>query len=79
MSSSDSQSCTLAQEDEQFLQMETHNWLNVMLWWLIIGILANLSTSLWYWYNQETGWFYVELQFFCVVYYFDQRLAFFEI
>uniref|UniRef100_A0A2K6V0V6 G protein-coupled receptor 155 n=1 Tax=Saimiri boliviensis boliviensis TaxID=39432 RepID=A0A2K6V0V6_SAIBB len=70
-----SQSCILAQEEEQYLQSGdqqlTRHVLMCLL--LIIGLFANLSSCLWWLFNQEPGRLYVELQFFCAVFNFGQE------
>ncbi|CAO2597038.1 Integral membrane protein GPR155 [Lemmus lemmus] len=77
----DSQSCILAQEEEQYLQTGdpqlTRHVLLCLL--LIIGLFANLSSCLWWLFNHETGRLYVELQFFCAVFNFGQGFISFGI
>ncbi|XP_058046256.1 integral membrane protein GPR155 isoform X2 [Ahaetulla prasina] len=68
-----SQRCVLAQE-EQLLQtgdqqLARHVLLCLLL---IVGLFANLSSCLWWLFNQEPGRLYVELQFFCAVFNFGQ-------
>ncbi|XP_006878883.1 PREDICTED: integral membrane protein GPR155 isoform X2 [Elephantulus edwardii] len=76
-----SQSCILAQEEEQYLQTGdqqlTRHVLLCLL--LIIGLFANLSSCLWWLFNQEPGRLYVELQFFCAVFNFGQGFITFGI
>nr|XP_014588025.2 integral membrane protein GPR155 isoform X2 [Equus caballus] len=76
-----SQSCILAQEEEQYLQSGdqqlTRHVLLCLL--LIIGLFANLSSCLWWLFNQEPGRLYVELQFFCAVFNFGQGFISFGI
>ncbi|KAM4859157.1 lysosomal cholesterol signaling protein isoform 2-T4 [Thomomys bottae] len=76
-----SQSCILAQEEEQYLQSGdqqlTRHVLLCLL--LIIGLFANLSSCLWWLFNQEPGKLYVELQFFCAVFNFGQGFISFGI
>ncbi|XP_065787853.1 lysosomal cholesterol signaling protein isoform X2 [Muntiacus reevesi] len=76
-----SQSCILAQEEEQYLhsgdQQLTRHVLLCLL--LIIGLFANLSSCLWWLFNQEPGRLYVELQFFCAVFNFGQGFISFGI
>ncbi|XP_040827670.1 integral membrane protein GPR155 isoform X1 [Ochotona curzoniae] len=76
-----SQSCILAQEEEQYLQSTdqqlTRHVLLCLL--LIIGLFANLSSCLWWLFNQEPGRLYVELQFFCAVFNFGQGFISFGI
>uniref|UniRef100_H0VGJ3 G protein-coupled receptor 155 n=1 Tax=Cavia porcellus TaxID=10141 RepID=H0VGJ3_CAVPO len=76
-----SQSCILAQEEEQYLQTGdpqlTRHVLLCLL--LIIGLFANLSSCLWWLFNQEPGRLYVELQFFCAVFNFGQGFISFGI
>ncbi|NWV84077.1 GP155 protein, partial [Dasyornis broadbenti] len=67
------QTCVLAQE-EQLLQtgdkqLARHVLLCLLL---IVGLFANLSSCLWWLFNQEPGRLYVELQFFCAVFNFGQ-------
>ncbi|XP_056649993.1 integral membrane protein GPR155 isoform X3 [Monodelphis domestica] len=74
VSQCNSQSCILAQEEEQFLQigdkqLARHVLLCLLL---IVGLLANLSSCLWWLFNKEPGRLYVELQFFCAVFNFGQ-------
>ncbi|XP_008566608.1 PREDICTED: integral membrane protein GPR155 isoform X1 [Galeopterus variegatus] len=76
-----SQSCMLAQEEEQYLQsgdqqLTRHVFLCLLL---IIGLFANLSSCLWWLFNQEPGRLYVELQFFCAVFNFGQGFISFGI
>ncbi|XP_055456657.1 integral membrane protein GPR155 isoform X2 [Psammomys obesus] len=81
VSGCDSQSCILAQEEEQYLQSGdpqlTRHVLLCLL--LIIGLFANLSSCLWWLFNHETGRLYVELQFFCAVFNFGQGFISFGI
>lgn len=76
-----SQSCILAQEEEQYLQSGdpqlTRHVLLCLL--LVIGLFANLSSCLWWLFNHETGRLYVELQFFCAVFNFGQGFISFGI
>lgn len=76
-----SQSCILVQEEEQYLQSGdqqlTRHVLLCLL--LIIGLFANLSSCLWWLFNQEPGRLYVELQFFCAVFNFGQGFISFGI
>ncbi|KAM6177963.1 lysosomal cholesterol signaling protein [Rhynchocyon petersi] len=76
-----SPSCMLAQEEEQYLQSGdqqlTRHVLLCLL--LIIGLFANLSSCLWWLFNQEPGRLYVELQFFCAVFNFGQGFISFGI
>uniref|UniRef100_A0A8C3WWE5 G protein-coupled receptor 155 n=1 Tax=Catagonus wagneri TaxID=51154 RepID=A0A8C3WWE5_9CETA len=76
-----SQSCILAQEEERYLQSGdqqlTRHVLLCLL--LIIGLFANLSSCLWWLFNQEPGRLYVELQFFCAVFNFGQGFISFGI
>nr|KAF6450237.1 G protein-coupled receptor 155 [Molossus molossus] len=76
-----SQSCILVQEEEQYLQSRdeqlTRHVLLCLL--LIIGLFANLSSCLWWLFNQEPGRLYVELQFFCAVFNFGQGFISFGI
>ncbi|NXD20267.1 GP155 protein, partial [Spelaeornis formosus] len=70
------QTCVLAQE-EQLLQtgdkqLARHVLLCLLL---IVGLFANLSSCLWWLFNQEPGRLYVELQFFCAVFNFGQVLS----
>nr|KAF6336624.1 G protein-coupled receptor 155 [Myotis myotis] len=76
-----SQSCILVQEEEQYLQSGdqqlTRHVLLCLL--LIIGLFANLSSCLWWLFNQEPGKLYVELQFFCAVFNYGQGFISFGI
>ncbi|XP_027721622.1 integral membrane protein GPR155 [Vombatus ursinus] len=81
VSQCNSQSCILAQEEEQLLQigdkqLARHVLLCLLL---IVGLLANLSSCLWWLFNQEPGRLYVELQFFCAVFNFGQGFISFGI
>ncbi|XP_044525716.1 integral membrane protein GPR155 isoform X2 [Gracilinanus agilis] len=81
VSQCNSQSCILAQEEEQFLQigdkqLARHVLLCLLL---IVGLLANLSSCLWWLFNKEPGRLYVELQFFCAVFNFGQGFISFGI
>ncbi|NXE23036.1 GP155 protein, partial [Ardeotis kori] len=74
------QTCILAQE-EQLLQtgdkqLARHVLLCLLL---IVGLFANLSSCLWWLFNQEPGRLYVELQFFCAVFNFGQGFISFGI
>ncbi|XP_077175787.1 lysosomal cholesterol signaling protein isoform X2 [Paroedura picta] len=75
-----SQSCILAQE-EQLLQvgdkqLARHVLLCLLL---VVGLFANLSSCLWWLFNQEPGRLYVELQFFCAIFNFGQGFISFGI
>lgn len=63
MSHCDSQSCTLTQEEEQYLQNgDPQLTVCVLLCLLlIIGLSGSLSSWLWWQLNHETGWLYDEL------------------
>ncbi|KAB0403831.1 hypothetical protein E2I00_017776, partial [Balaenoptera physalus] len=63
-----SQSCILAQEEEQYLQSGDQQLTR-----------HNLSSCLWWLFNQEPGRLYVELQFFCAVFNFGQGFISFGI
>ncbi|NXA11649.1 GP155 protein, partial [Sapayoa aenigma] len=72
--------CVLAQE-EQLLQtgdkqLARHVLLCLLL---VVGLFANLSSCLWWLFNQEPGRLYVELQFFCAVFNFGQGFICFSI
>ncbi|NXB21153.1 GP155 protein, partial [Rhagologus leucostigma] len=74
------QTCVLAQE-EQLLQtgdkqLARHVLLCLLL---IVGLFANLSSCLWWLFNQEPGRLYVELQFFCAAFNFGQGFICFGI
>uniref|UniRef100_A0A8C9L3C5 G protein-coupled receptor 155 n=1 Tax=Pavo cristatus TaxID=9049 RepID=A0A8C9L3C5_PAVCR len=74
------QTCVLAQE-EQLLQtgdkqLARHVLLCLLL---VVGLFANLSSCLWWLFNQEPGRLYVELQFFCAVFNFGQGFISFGI
>ncbi|OWK59454.1 lysosomal cholesterol signaling protein [Lonchura striata] len=80
MSHCSAQTCVLAQE-EQILQtgdkqLARHVLLCLLL---IVGLFANLSSCLWWLFNQEPGRLYVELQFFCAVFNFGQGFICFGI
>ncbi|NXR77159.1 GP155 protein, partial [Pycnonotus jocosus] len=80
MSHCSAQTCVLAQE-EQLLQtgdkqLARHVLLCLLL---IVGLFANLSSCLWWLFNQEPGRLYVELQFFCAVFNFGQGFICFGI
>nr|XP_006003595.1 PREDICTED: integral membrane protein GPR155 [Latimeria chalumnae] len=75
-----SENCMLA-EEEQLLQnadrqLARHVLLCLLL---VIGLLANLSSCLWWLFNKEPGSLYVELQFFCAVFNFGQGFISFGI
>ncbi|NXU58211.1 GP155 protein, partial [Turnix velox] len=74
------QTCVLAQE-EQLLQTGDKQLARHMLLCLllIVGLFANLSSCLWWLFNQEPGRLYVELQFFCAVFNFGQGFICFGI
>ncbi|XP_038607829.1 integral membrane protein GPR155 isoform X1 [Tachyglossus aculeatus] len=76
-----SQSCILAQEEEQFLQSGDKQLARhvVLCLLLVVGLFANLSSCLWWLFNQEPGRLYVELQFFCAVFNFGQGFISFGI
>ncbi|KFR10252.1 Integral membrane protein GPR155, partial [Opisthocomus hoazin] len=74
------QTCVLAQE-EQLLQtgdkqLARHVLLCLLL---VVGLFANLSSCLWWLFNQQPGRLYVELQFFCAVFNFGQGFICFGI
>ncbi|NWI20662.1 GP155 protein, partial [Crypturellus soui] len=74
------QTCILAQE-EQLLQtadkqLARHVLLCLLL---VVGMFANLSSCLWWLFNQEPGRLYVELQFFCAIFNFGQGFISFGI
>ncbi|NWV70605.1 GP155 protein, partial [Malurus elegans] len=80
MSPCSAQTCVLAQE-EQLLQtgdkqLARHVLLCLLL---VVGLFANLSSCLWWLFNQEPGRLYVELQFFCAVFNFGQGFICFGI
>ncbi|KAM4669441.1 lysosomal cholesterol signaling protein isoform 2-T4 [Amazona ochrocephala] len=80
MSHCSARTCVLAQE-EQLLQtgdkqLARHVLLCLLL---IVGLFANLSSCLWWLFNQEPGRLYVELQFFCAVFNFGQGFICFGI
>ncbi|XP_065696503.1 lysosomal cholesterol signaling protein isoform X2 [Patagioenas fasciata] len=74
------QTCVLAQEEQllqtQDKQLARHVLLCLLL---IVGLFANLSSCLWWLFNQEPGRLYVELQFFCAVFNFGQGFICFGI
>uniref|UniRef100_A0A8C8R5A8 G protein-coupled receptor 155 n=1 Tax=Pelusios castaneus TaxID=367368 RepID=A0A8C8R5A8_9SAUR len=76
-----SQNCILAQEEQRLQQsgdkqLARHVLLCLLL---IVGLFANLSSCLWWLFNQEPGRLYVELQFFCAVFNFGQGFISFGI
>uniref|UniRef100_A0A6J0UJA0 Lysosomal cholesterol signaling protein isoform X1 n=1 Tax=Pogona vitticeps TaxID=103695 RepID=A0A6J0UJA0_9SAUR len=75
-----SQRCVLAQEEQLRQtgdkQLARHVLLCLLL---IVGLFANLSSCLWWLFNQEPGRLYVELQFFCAVFNFGQGFISFGI
>ncbi|KAL0963852.1 hypothetical protein UPYG_G00314390 [Umbra pygmaea] len=64
----ESSSCLLAKEEQQRQatdrQVARHILLSLLL---TVGMLANLSSCLWWLFNQVPGRLYLELQFFCAV------------
>uniref|UniRef100_A0A8D0G6F5 G protein-coupled receptor 155 n=1 Tax=Sphenodon punctatus TaxID=8508 RepID=A0A8D0G6F5_SPHPU len=72
--------CMLAQEEQlrqtADKQLARHVLLCLLL---IVGLFANLSSCLWWLFNQEPGRLYVELQFFCAVFNFGQGFISFGI
>ncbi|XP_044888665.1 integral membrane protein GPR155 isoform X1 [Mauremys mutica] len=75
-----SENCLLAQEEQRLQsgdkQLARHVLLCLLL---IVGLFANLSSCLWWLFNQEPGRLYVELQFFCAVFNFGQGFISFGI
>ncbi|XP_074857657.1 lysosomal cholesterol signaling protein isoform X2 [Carettochelys insculpta] len=75
-----SQNCILAKEEQRLQsgdkQLARHVLLCLLL---IVGLFANLSSCLWWLFNQEPGRLYVELQFFCAVFNFGQGFISFGI
>ncbi|XP_053122925.1 integral membrane protein GPR155 isoform X2 [Hemicordylus capensis] len=75
-----SQTCILAQEEQRLQtgdrQLARHVLLCLLL---VVGLFANLSSCLWWLFNQEPGRLYVELQFFCAVFNFGQGFISFGI
>ncbi|XP_007060590.2 integral membrane protein GPR155 isoform X1 [Chelonia mydas] len=75
-----SENCILAQEEQRLQsgdkQLARHVLLCLLL---IVGLFANLSSCLWWLFNQEPGRLYVELQFFCAVFNFGQGFISFGI
>uniref|UniRef100_A0A8D0DXJ1 G protein-coupled receptor 155 n=1 Tax=Salvator merianae TaxID=96440 RepID=A0A8D0DXJ1_SALMN len=75
-----SQSCVLAQEEQQLQTSDKQLARHVLLCLLlIVGLFANLSSCLWWLFSQEPGRLYVELQFFCAVFNFGQGFISFGI
>ncbi|MBN3300293.1 GP155 protein, partial [Amia calva] len=63
-----SPSCILAQEEQLLQSSDRQLARHVLLCLLlIVGLFANLSSCLWWLFNQEPGRLYVELQFFCAI------------
>nr|XP_033802087.1 integral membrane protein GPR155 isoform X1 [Geotrypetes seraphini]XP_033802088.1 integral membrane protein GPR155 isoform X1 [Geotrypetes seraphini]XP_033802089.1 integral membrane protein GPR155 isoform X1 [Geotrypetes seraphini] len=75
-----SQKCKLTEEEQLLqrgdIQLARHVLLCLLL---IVGLFANLSSCLWWLFNQEPGRLYVELQFFCAVFNFGQGFISFAI
>ncbi|XP_048048766.1 integral membrane protein GPR155 isoform X2 [Megalobrama amblycephala] len=73
-----STSCLLAEEEQKEVERQktdiqsTRHVLVCLL--LTVGLLANLSSCLWWLFNKDPGQLYLELQFFCVVVNFGQGL-----
>ncbi|MBN3287137.1 GP155 protein, partial [Polyodon spathula] len=74
------QICMLSQEEHLLhttdRQLARHVLLCLLL---IVGLFANLSSCLWWLFNQEPGRLYVELQFFCVIFNYAQGFISFGI
>jgi hypothetical protein len=81
MSHHNSQRCTLAQEDYQYLQSREQKLIQHVLLCLllIIGLYAYLSSWLWWPFNHETECLYAENQFYCAVFNFGQEFVSFAI
>ncbi|NXP09418.1 GP155 protein, partial [Thinocorus orbignyianus] len=74
------QTCVLAQEEQLLQTRDKQLGRHVLLCLLlIVGLFANLSSCLWWLFNQEPGRLYVELQFFCAVFNFGQGFICFGI
>ncbi|XP_010878195.2 integral membrane protein GPR155 [Esox lucius] len=64
----ESPGCLLAQEEQQRQLADRQVARHVLLCLLLtVGLLANLSSCLWWLFNQVPGRLYLELQFFCAV------------
>nr|XP_006116554.1 integral membrane protein GPR155 isoform X2 [Pelodiscus sinensis] len=75
-----SQNCILAQEEQRLKSGDRQLGRHVLLCLLlVVGLFANLSSCLWWLFNQEPGRLYVELQFFCAVFNFGQGFISFGI
>ncbi|XP_015214501.2 lysosomal cholesterol signaling protein isoform X1 [Lepisosteus oculatus] len=76
----ESASCILAQEEQLLQHADRQLARHVLLCLLlIVGLLANLSSCLWWLVNQEPGRLYVELQFFCAIFNYAQGFISFGI
>ncbi|OCT63619.1 integral membrane protein GPR155 isoform X2 [Xenopus laevis] len=74
------QRCVLSQEEQQINSGDAQMARHVLLClFLVVGLLANVSSCFWWLCNVEPGRLYVELQFFCAVFNFGQGLISFAI
>ncbi|XP_043931493.1 integral membrane protein GPR155 isoform X2 [Protopterus annectens] len=74
------QSCALVQEEQQLQNTDQQTGRHILLCLLLlVGLFANLSTCLWWLFNQEPGRLYVELQFFSAIFNFGQGFISFGI
>ncbi|KAG8432464.1 hypothetical protein GDO86_016925 [Hymenochirus boettgeri] len=72
--------CILSQEEQQIHSGDAQMTRHILLClFLIVGLLANMSSCFWWLFNMEPGRLYVELQFFCAVFNFGQGLISFAI
>ncbi|KAL2081601.1 hypothetical protein ACEWY4_023454 [Coilia grayii] len=64
----ESSGCLLVQEEESRRDSDTQVARHALLCLLLlVSLLANLSSCLWWLFHQEPGRLYLELQFFCVI------------
>ncbi|XP_051786578.1 integral membrane protein GPR155 isoform X3 [Erpetoichthys calabaricus] len=76
----ESQSCLLVLEEQKLHNTDRQLARHVLLCLLlIVGLFANLSSCLWWLFNQEPGQLYVELQFFCAIFNYGQGFITFGI
>ncbi|OCT61163.1 G protein-coupled receptor 155 S homeolog isoform X1 [Xenopus laevis] len=80
LSRCNTQRCVLSQEEQQINSGDAQMTRHVLLClFLVVGLLANVSSCFWWLFNMEPGRLYVELQFFCAVFNFGQGLISFAI
>ncbi|KAJ8012754.1 hypothetical protein DPEC_G00046160 [Dallia pectoralis] len=76
----ESNDCLLAQEEQQSQLSDRQVVRHILLCLLLtVGLLANLSSCLWWLFNQVPGRLYLELQFFCAVFNYGQGFISFGI